>query len=250
MDGRIVELVKHELEAEIEREPVTTKRASRIVAEMPNIVRKSCGCEHSIIVKVGCSNSTTQYRRYCYECEKLTNPIRHASLSEQEKKGAIEFDGLGADTYHGQFRQGVQELTTTLLLQRGFHFEYESYLQSKAWEKARQTVFELDGGKCQVCNTRQATQCHHLHYSGLGSEDAADLIAVCVPCHERITEDMKYWRNQLAPSFVVVRGASFYKNATRKDAHYESLKRELVKLELKPDDYERRITELAKAMEV
>jgi uncharacterized C2H2 Zn-finger protein len=80
-------------------------------------------------------------------------------------------------------------------------------------------------------------------------EDDGDLIMLCADCHAAFHEQKKY-AEVLAQSYVIVRTAHNYRNAKRKDQHYESLKRELQGMGLLPDDYERRISELAKAMEI
>ncbi len=63
---------------------------------------------------------------------------------------------------------------------------YAEYLQSPAWRFKRQQVLDRDGGICQGCRKREATEVHHLTYKRFGCEMLFDLIAVCDDCHNRI----------------------------------------------------------------
>lgn len=68
-----------------------------------------------------------------------------------------------------------------------FWAEYNEYLKSGAWEQRRRMVLERDGYLCQSCRRTRATQAHHLTYDHWGNEPLFELVAVCKPCHDRIT---------------------------------------------------------------
>ena len=57
------------------------------------------------------------------------------------------------------------------------------------YESARDEVIKQADGICRYCGRRKATQAHHraLHYPPDWKVTAADLIAVCAPCHCRIS---------------------------------------------------------------
>jgi len=69
--------------------------------------------------------------------------------------------------------------------------KYDAYLKTEKWAWKRKAVLERDGYLCQACRTRRAVQVHHLTYEHLGDEPLFELVAVCVPCHERISA----WRH-------------------------------------------------------
>ena len=64
---------------------------------------------------------------------------------------------------------------------------YSSYLKSERWRRKRELVLTRDQGSCRACLSRPAAQVHHLSYAHVGDEPLFDLVAVCEPCHEKIT---------------------------------------------------------------
>lgn len=67
--------------------------------------------------------------------------------------------------------------------------QYTRYLQSPEWKNKRALVLKRDEYKCQACLEGYATQVHHKSYDFVdmkGNEPAFDLVAVCVPCHDKI----------------------------------------------------------------
>ena len=77
--------------------------------------------------------------------------------------------------------------------------QYNTYLQSESWKKKREKVLDRDGGRCQACLDADAEQVHHLNYKDLGNELLFDLVAVCTPCHDRITESARKAREEVTP---------------------------------------------------
>jgi 5-methylcytosine-specific restriction endonuclease McrA len=63
---------------------------------------------------------------------------------------------------------------------------YDQYLKSTAWRLRRDAVMTRAGGVCEGCRTRPAAQVHHLTYDNVGNEFLWELVAVCMPCHERL----------------------------------------------------------------
>lgn len=72
---------------------------------------------------------------------------------------------------------------------------YNDYLGSPRWKRKRQQVMERACRTCEarvVCNGAPAVQVHHTSYKHVGNEPLFDLRAVCVECHEHITEWSRY----------------------------------------------------------
>ncbi len=67
---------------------------------------------------------------------------------------------------------------------------YNTYLKSPEWRGRVEKVMQRDRNVCRAdllgC-ARFATQVHHLTYDHLGHEPLFDLIAICAPCHARLT---------------------------------------------------------------
>ncbi len=64
--------------------------------------------------------------------------------------------------------------------------QYERYLSSDEWQQRRREVFARSCGICERCHDAEATQVHHLSYEHVGCENLAELLAVCVSCHDGI----------------------------------------------------------------
>ncbi len=70
-----------------------------------------------------------------------------------------------------------------LELRKEFNSLYEDYLRSAEWQEKRSPVMEHAKGKCEVCESNEATDVHHNTYERLGAELPEDLSAVCNFCH-------------------------------------------------------------------
>ena len=65
---------------------------------------------------------------------------------------------------------------------------HSRYLLSSEWKTRKTAVLRRDGYICQACLQNPATQVHHLTYKHWGHEPLFDLVAVCKPCHDKITQ--------------------------------------------------------------
>jgi 5-methylcytosine-specific restriction endonuclease McrA len=65
---------------------------------------------------------------------------------------------------------------------------HNAYLESSEWKARRNAVLKRDFYRCQACLDATATQVHHLTYRHWTMEPLFDLIAICRPCHERLTK--------------------------------------------------------------
>jgi len=64
--------------------------------------------------------------------------------------------------------------------------EYNKYLRSGSWKKFRQTILDLRGRECQLCQSKHDIQVHHMSYKRVGNEDIRDVLVVCGECHSFI----------------------------------------------------------------
>jgi len=62
--------------------------------------------------------------------------------------------------------------------------QYALYLRSPEWQHKRQLVLNRDGRKCQVCESREKLEVHHLTYARKYNESLYDLVTLCETCHE------------------------------------------------------------------
>lgn len=65
---------------------------------------------------------------------------------------------------------------------------YAQYLESPEWKEKRKLVLKRDRNICQSCLVDDATEVHHLTYKHVFNEPLFDLVAVCKPCHQSITD--------------------------------------------------------------
>lgn len=59
--------------------------------------------------------------------------------------------------------------------------------EGKAWRKARITVLDRDKHVCRACGSKHGLDVHHVIMRSLGgSDDVANLIALCRDCHSSV----------------------------------------------------------------
>ena len=75
------------------------------------------------------------------------------------------------------------------------HTFYTQYINSRTWKLKRREILKRDNNECQTCCSKNDLQVHHRHYNNLGNEALADLITLCVPCHDAITSSIRFRRN-------------------------------------------------------
>ena len=66
----------------------------------------------------------------------------------------------------------------------GFN-SYKEYLDNWIW-KEKSNNFKEQIGKCQLCNSKENLQVHHLNYEHVGNESKKDVICICKRCHKNI----------------------------------------------------------------
>lgn len=67
-----------------------------------------------------------------------------------------------------------------------FKSTYDRYMRSPEWYARRKACLKRANGMCQSCLTAKAVHAHHLTYARFQHELPDDLLAVCLPCHEKI----------------------------------------------------------------
>lgn len=65
-------------------------------------------------------------------------------------------------------------------------YHYADYMKSEQWTERRSRRLEIAKHACEHCGETGALHVHHLTYKRLGNEDDADLMALCVRCHDVI----------------------------------------------------------------
>lgn len=64
---------------------------------------------------------------------------------------------------------------------------YAIYLSSIEWKQKRLKVLERDRFICQGCLNNKANEVHHLTYKHVYNEFLFELISLCKPCHDKLT---------------------------------------------------------------
>ncbi len=78
---------------------------------------------------------------------------------------------------------------------------YQKYLMSKQWQLTRMLVFKRARWQCErrmsvgIRCTARAEHVHHLVYGNFGNENLDELLAVCIPCHNRLEEEKEEYRH-------------------------------------------------------
>lgn len=152
-------------------------------------------------VRMITASGTIQVRNQCRNCGKVGSVALGGFTAE--KKNALP--ALDADArerneerrlevttrYYNKLRELREQ---KFFKQKSEWFEqYTKYLESPEWKALRLQVLKRDKYLCQACLDAYATQVHHKSYEFVdlkGGEPAFDLVAICVPCHNKI-EKMK-----------------------------------------------------------
>lgn len=59
--------------------------------------------------------------------------------------------------------------------------DYRKYITSTEWEEKKR-LYKKD--HCQICNSKNNLDTHHLNYKNLGDETEKDLATLCRTCHK------------------------------------------------------------------
>lgn len=81
-----------------------------------------------------------------------------------------------------------------------FKFDYDSFLKSETWKKARKATLERDDHKCCVCGSDHNLRVHHKIYDNNRPDDIKCLVTLCDDCHSllhRIWGNARYHKQVL-----------------------------------------------------
>ena len=130
------------------------------------------------------------YVRQCLRCHASVGNLIAVAVALADGQKPLPFD----ETAQARSREVIDRFYAK---QSALHTEqrnernrawwdwYDAYLQSDAWREKRAQALKRDGGLCQGCLERPATQVHHLTYAHVGDELLFELISICDDCHER-----------------------------------------------------------------
>lgn len=155
-------------------------------------------CKHETTKLMRCEHAGGSVHAYevcthCYEKRGTAVgaadlPVPKEELELLETHHAMPY----RERRHAALKASLLELARSQVRQRGeFTRDYQEYIKSPKWKRKRELVLKRAGGMCEACGEAPAVEVHHHHYGSLGNEYLWDLAAVCRPCHERITEEMR-----------------------------------------------------------
>lgn len=130
------------------------------------------------------------YHRQCLDCGKATTQfLKKDTLDPKEMEAATPFDrDLQQRAWQEVEAKRQQERDSLRQVQsKEWWAWYNVYLNSDKWKEKARRVRERDGGICQACCIRQATQVHHKTYEHVGDEPLFDLVSICDKCHDHLT---------------------------------------------------------------
>src|SRR3990167_2291428 len=81
----------------------------------------------------------------------------------------------------------------------GYGMNFEEYYQTPHWQNIRKQRLEIDDYICRTCGENgknYSLQVHHVRYNNFTENVEKDLITLCKPCHEAITNIIRERRFQ------------------------------------------------------
>ena len=142
-------------------------------------------CEHDEM-ELRFRPQANQYVRQCLTCGWCGPALKHEAIDEPERRNAPEVDDMIRERWWKAKSQARMEVN---LKQRRKWFDvHGEYTRSHAWKEKRGKVLRRDGYVCQACLNNEAHQVHHLSYKHWGNEPLFELVSVCKPCHDKITD--------------------------------------------------------------
>jgi 5-methylcytosine-specific restriction endonuclease McrA len=168
------------------------------------VIAEEFHCDHPVtdLRSVVFTNGQVNYVRQCMRCgEKASSYLKHSTLNDRQKATVLPFDPEVGGEWREARKSRQNELQAKEFIHRqrewskqlaetsdDFWSRYEEYLSSDQWAIKRKAVLNRDDHLCQACLHRPATQAHHLSYKHVFDEPLFDLVAVCIPCHKKITQ--------------------------------------------------------------
>jgi 5-methylcytosine-specific restriction endonuclease McrA len=125
-----------------------------------------------------------QLRNYCDDCGELIGGALKHSLATADTPQLSQDEAMRA--LHTREEYWRERDAERRLQEEQWRQGYETYLLSPEWDDKRRRVLEREGGICEGCRKRPATQVHHETYQNVGNEPLFELRAVCRVCHQAI----------------------------------------------------------------
>lgn len=185
--------------------------------------KHECTCSDTCITKRQLADGRLTAWLTCSDCGRAIRSVRKSEYDMDalpwfdESKRQQTWEARNAEyealrQRHQEEWQCVQDQEKHLSVIEGrqWWIEYNRYLRSPQWHSLRKKVLERDGGICQACLSREATQVHHLFYdlyNQLGQSAAFECVAICYQCHVKIHPHMAEAQHQ-----IVVSGYNPYLN--------------------------------------
>jgi 5-methylcytosine-specific restriction endonuclease McrA len=151
--------------------PKAANMLASIVGHVPAVSCRMCNREILVKSRSELARIQSESRRakklgyeslfnVCEDCRGMANASRIAGQIEQERRWADR----------------VHALRT---------MPYRDYLMTEEWLETRNRKLRKARYRCQLCNASGFLNVHHRTYERRGSEDDADLIVLCHPCHAK-----------------------------------------------------------------
>lgn len=143
------------------------------------VLRAKCQCPRKELRWGVKSNGAKYYKYQCLDCYKVGQEVSKFTAKGNEPRIVM----LNYDTYMRPEARNERSNRASA----EWWSNYDAYRQTPKWRAKREAVMRRDNNLCQACLSARASDVHHLTYDHLFDEPLFDLIAVCRPCHDRIT---------------------------------------------------------------
>lgn len=147
-------------------------------------MENNCSNHNFEIVKKHKANDTYFLVKQCMTCGEAINSSIKFSLVENHNILKWYSEELNAKYYENR-RNSF--LTNREKEKQEWFKSYAIYLNSIEWKQKRLKVLERDRFTCQGCLTNRANEVHHLTYKHVYNEFLFELISLCKPCHDKLT---------------------------------------------------------------
>lgn len=166
--------------------------ARRVVDDLDWRRRLDCVHQRCETRKKPIANGRFMFQKQCLDCG---SGVGTAIAAAQVVDKSAEWDAAAAAAYARSWDERDKHTMAEFddvaaqrtLKQDEWWAKYNAYLCSPDWRAIRSAVLKRDGGVCQACLERQAGEVHHLTYDHVFNEPLFDLVAVCKPCHDKLT---------------------------------------------------------------
>lgn len=156
--------------------------------------REPCGHAHRELRQRRNKGGAIQYIEQCSTCGKSVGMFRkHSDELVEVPAWDWDIEERHSVTLNDQREAVVQK---HVRIQRGrsegFWKAFNKYLESDSWRQRRSRVMKRASGQCEGCQTKPATQVHHLTYDHVFEEFLFELVAICDECHARLHRKSPY----------------------------------------------------------